>query len=186
MSILVQPPPVRLGVAAFYEAYGQQRYELVRGLLVEVAMPGARHGVVANWMGYHLTQFVVANKLGRVMTNDTFIVLRRDPDTVRGPDVCFVSYARLPRGPVPDGPLEVIPELVIEVRSPSDRWTQVTQKATEYLQAGVSIAIVIDPSTESVTVHRPDARQQIFEREQTLTLEDLLPGFTLRVAELFL
>ena len=186
MSILVQPPPVRLGVAAFYEEYGQQRYELVRGLPVEVAMPGARHGVVANWMGYYLTQFVVANKLGRVMTNDTFIVLRRDPDTVRGPDVCFVSYARLPRGPVPDGPLEVIPELVIEVRSPSDRWTQVTQKATEYLQAGVSIAIIIDPSTESVTVHRPDARQQIFEREQTLVLEELLPGFTLRVEELFL
>ncbi len=185
MSILLQPSPVRLGATAFYERYGQQRYELVRGLPVEVAMPGARHGVVANWMGYHLTQFVVANKLGRVMTNDTFVVLRRDPDTVRGPDVCFVSYARLPRGPVPDGPLEVIPELVIEVRSPSDRWTHVIQKATEYLQAGVSIAIVIDPSTESVTVYRPDARQQIFEREQSLVIEDLLPGFTLPVAELF-
>lgn len=185
MSILLQPSPVRLGATAFYERYGQQRYELVRGLPVEVAMPGARHGVVANWMGYHLTQFVVANKLRRVMTNDTFVVLRRDPDTVRGPDVCFVSYARSPRGPVPDGPLEVIPELVIEVRSPSDRWTHVIQKATEYLQAGVAIAIVIDPSTESVTVYRPDARQQIFEREQSLVIEDLLPGFTLPVAELF-
>ena len=185
MSILVQPPPVRLGVAAFYERYGQQHYELVRGLPVEVAMPGARHGKICYRFAMSLGGFVDANQLGHILLNDTFIVLRRDPDTVRGPDVCFVSYARLPRGPVPDGPLEVIPELVVEVRSPSDRWTQVTQKATEYLQAGVSIAIVIDPGTESVTVHRSDARQAIFEREQSLVLEDLLPGFTLQVAELF-
>ena len=121
-----------------------------------------------------------------IMTNDNFrMVVERGPDTVFGMDVGFFSYSRLPKGKVPDGLIDAIPELVCEVRSPSDRWTKVVSKAMDYLAAGVTTVIALDPKTESATVFRSDDRQVVFETNDTLVVPDVLPDFSVPVRSLF-
>ena len=177
--------PALLTAEEFAARYANRRVELVRGRVVELPMPFARHGKVCARVTTLLTNFVDAGDLGHVMTNDTLFVTGRDPDTSRGTDVCFLSYARLPKGPVPDGLLDIVPELVFEVRSPSDRWTKLIEKALEYLAAGVTVVVVLDPKTASASVFRADDRQDIFEADEVLTVPDVLPGFEAPVRKLF-
>lgn len=163
---------------------GELGVDLVRGQVVRYPLPGAKHGSVCVNAAATVREFSRAHKLGRTMGNDTLI--RITPDTARGADVCYLSYARLPKEqPLPDGPLELAPDLVAEVRSPSDLWMDVIEKVLDYLRVGVPVVVVFDPKTESASVFRPGDRQDIFERGQTLTLPDVLPGFSVPVAKLF-
>jgi len=178
-------PPALLTAEEFYTRYGRGGYALVKGVVTEVSMPGGRHGKVCVKVAYELEAFVRANPLGHVMSNDTLVVLRRGPDTTRGSDVCFVSFDTLPKESVPDGPLTVIPELVFEVRSPSDPWTEVIEKMLDYLKAGVKVVVILDPKTQSASVFRPQDRQEMLEADQTLTIPDVLPGFAVVVGRFF-
>jgi Uma2 family endonuclease len=181
---MVVASPPGMTVAEFFKLHGHESgVELVRGQVVRCPMAGARHGVVCANAGSLVRDFVKANRLGRVMGNDTLI--RITEYTTRGADVCYVSYAKLPPGPSPDGILELAPELVVEVRSPTDLWTNLFGKVHEYLTIGVPVVVVLDPATESASVYRPGTRQQIFEKDQTLTLPDVLPGFEVPVARFF-
>jgi Uma2 family endonuclease len=167
----------------FFKLHGHEsNVELVRGQVVRYPMAGAKHGVINGNAGAIIRDFVRSQKIGRVMTNDTLI--RITADTARGADVCFLSYAKLSTG-VPDGILEVPPELVVEVKSPSDLWTDLLGKVIDYLRAGVAVVLVIDPKTESASVFRPGERQDVFEKDQTLTIPDVLPGFEVPVARFF-
>src|SRR5438105_14325285 len=96
--------------------YGKHR-ELVRGRIVEMNVPTPRHGYLCNRVGRILGNFAEDRGLGRVMNNDSAVVTAKDPDTLRGPDVSYYSYSRIPKGPIPEGYLDVVPELVFEVRS---------------------------------------------------------------------
>lgn len=187
MSTIAPPPapPALLTAEEFAQRYADQRAELVKGRVVELPMPHLKHGKVCYRVTMALGAFVEAHDLGHVMTNDSWVVVERGPDTVRGSDVCFIGYAKLPKGKVPDGLLDVIPDLVFEVRSPSDRWTDMIAKMLECLGAGVPVVVILDPRTESASVFRPDDRQVIFEASDTLTLPDVLPGFAVPVRSLF-
>lgn len=191
MTALLTPPVARPMPAAlltaeeFYARYGRGGYELVKGLVKEIPMPGARHGKVCVKVARLLDEFVEANSLGHVLSNDTLVLLRRGPDTMRGSDVCFVSFDTLPKDAVPDGPLEVIPELVFEVRSPSDYWTEVLEKVLDYLKAGVKVVVVFDPKTTTASVFRPNDLQDIFQADQSLAVPDVLPGFAIQVGKFF-
>ncbi len=188
MSVAVQTPPPAAGLMTldqFFARYAGQPYELVRGRAVEVPMAGFRHGKVCIRAGRLLGEFADAGDLGHVVGNDTLFRTRANPDSGRGMDVAFVSYARLPKDAVTDGPLEVAPELVVEVRSPSDRWTDVVGKAIEYLESGVTAVIILDPPTRSAAVYRADIRDEIFEADETLVVPDVLPGFAVPVARFF-
>ena len=118
--------------------------ELVRGRIVRMPPPKPRHGEICIQVAYLLRRYLEEHDLGRVLGNDSGIITERDPDTLRGADIAFYSYDRVPKGPLPDDYLTVVPELVIEVRSPSDRWPKVFQKVGEYLAAGVSVVVVLD------------------------------------------
>lgn len=180
--VVVTPP--RMTAEEFFKLHGSEsNVDLVRGQLVRYPMPGAKHGVVCLTAGSIVRDFVRAQKLGRVMGNDTLI--RVTADSARGADVCYVSYAKLPQGATPDGMLEVPPDLVIEVRSPSDLWTDALGKMLDYIRFGVPVVVILDPPTESASVYRPGTRQDIFEKDQTLTLPDVLPGFAVPVARFF-
>lgn len=161
--------------------------ELVKGRIVRCPMPGARHGYVAGNVTALIHAFVRQHNLGRVFSHDTFVRTKRGEggESVRGPDVAFVSYERLPAGEVPKGPIPVPPNLVVEVRSPSDRISQLSAKASEYLEAGVTVVVVIDPDTESAAVYREDEFPIRMHNGDELTLPDVLPGFSMRVADLF-
>jgi Uma2 family endonuclease len=190
MSTMAPPPPAPtppalLTAEEFAQQYADRRAELVRGRVVELPMPQMKHGKVCYRVTMALGTFVEPRDLGHVMTNDSWVVTKRGPDTVRGSDILFVSYARLPKGKVPEGLLNVVPELVFEVRSPSDLWTDVIAKMLEYLSAGVSVVVILDPKTESASVFRPNDRQDVIEADGTLTIPDVLPGFAVPVRTLF-
>jgi Uma2 family endonuclease len=148
-------------------------------------MPFPKHGKICSCMGYFLYEHQLKHDLGHVMSNDSFVPTGRDPDTVRGADLCFYSYARLPKGQIPDGLLPVVPNLVVEVRSPSERWGELFAKVGEYLKAGVDVVIVLDAATASASVYRADELQQIFHNGDNLVVPDVLPGFSVSVQRLF-
>jgi Uma2 family endonuclease len=166
---------------------GETCVELVRGQVVRYPMPGGPHGLVAGNATALLHNFVREHGLGRVFSNDTFTRTRIREATarLRGPDVAFVRFARLPKGPVPEGPLPVAPDLVIEVRSPSERIPQLTSKATEYLDAGVTAVLVLDPDTESVALFRENELPIRMHNGDELTLPDRLPDFAVPVKKYF-
>jgi Uma2 family endonuclease len=183
---LPTPTPAMLMTAAeFTASCANVHAELVKGIVKEYPVPFPKHGIIcftiAQLVGNHVTQ----HALGRMATNDSWIKTGSNPDTVRGADVCFFSYDRLPRGMVPDGMLPVAPDLVIEVRSPTDRWNAVFAKVSEYLSAGVRVVVVLDPATSSASVYRMDELQQIFHNSDAMTLPDVLPGFSVVVSQLF-
>lgn len=159
--------------------------ELVRGRMVEMNVPAPRHGYFCALLAFFLSEFVRPRDLGRVMSNDAGVVTERDPDTVRGPDVSYYSYARLPKGPIPPGYLDVVPDAAFEVRSPTDRWSQTLERVQELLSAGVAVVCVLDPRTESVSVYDNENPPRVLFKGDTLTLPTVLPGFELPIAKLF-
>lgn len=132
--------------------------ELVQGRIVTLPPPTPRHGQVCGETYFLFREFVGRLDLGHVLCNDSGVVTERDPDTVRGADVCFYSYARLPRGKIRKGYLDVVPDLVVEVRSADDRWGDILAKVHEYLDAGVVAVIVLDPIRSGRTSSAPTSR----------------------------
>ena len=110
---------------------------------------------------------------------------QRDPDTVRGPDVAYYSYQRIPQGPLPEEYWPASPELTVEVRSRNDRWKDVLQKVAEYLSANVLTVAVIDPVPKRVHLYSADNEATILNSTDLLTFPDVLPGFELVVERLF-
>ena len=120
-----------------------------------------------------------------VATCDTHVRIKRNPDRLRAADVLYVGYTHLPCGPFPDGVMDPPFELVVEVRSPSNTWTEQVTKCFEYLDAGVQVVLLLDPDTQTASVYRANAVQETFHAADTLTLPDVLPGFRVPVARLF-
>ena len=165
------------------EIAGRGRSELVRGELVKMCAVGRPHSRIVLRLGRWMGAFVEERRLGEVGTEGGF-TLSRDPDTVRAPDIHFVSAARL--GP-PDeqGFFEGAPDLVVEVLSPEDRASEVQEKVREYLAAGARLVLVVDPRNETVTAHHPSGAAQVYSGQQEVSGEDVLPGFSFRPADLF-
>lgn len=158
--------------------------ELVRGRIVRLNMPYSRHGYYCVNIAATLSQFVRQKQLGRVLSNDSGVVTEHDPDTVRGADMAFYSYNRVPAGDLPDGYWPA-PELVFEVLSPTDRRGQVLQKVGEYLTAGVTYVCVVNPQTQSATIYSQSPPDREFLHDQTIEFPDILPGFQLPVRDIF-
>jgi Uma2 family endonuclease len=130
--------------------------------------------------------FVRQHRLGVLFAAETGFKLFRDPDTVRAPDVAFVAQARIPADGVPKtGYWEIAPDLVAEVVSPNDSWAEVQDKVSDYLAAGVRLVWVVEPSTQTVTAYRSFKQAQIVTVAETLDGEDVVPGFSLPLAQLF-
>ena len=163
---------------------GPVKYELDDGRLVTMAPPGGEHGRMQIEIGAILWNHVKARKLGQVFA-EVGVILRRDPDRVVGPDAAFVAKRSLPVRMSAEGYLETIPELVVEIRSKNDSLPELRAKADEYLEAGVQVVWVVDPSSETVTVYRPRGAARKLRRGDMLTAERVLPGFRHPISELF-
>ncbi len=159
--------------------------ELVKGRIVAMSVPKPRHGEICNKAGRIFGNFAEERDLGRVLSNDAGVLTARSPDTVRGADVAFYSYARVPKGPLPDQYLEIAPDLIVEVLSPSDRWPKALAKVAEYLDAGTTVVVVLDDERRLAHVYRGDGTTQILTADDELTLPDLLGGFGVRVGRFF-
>lgn len=159
--------------------------ELVRGRVVEMSRPTPRHGQICSKVDRIIGNHAEERQLGHVVCNDSAILTERGPDTVRGADVAFYSYAKLPPGPLPSSYTNVVPELVFEVRSPNDKWPKVMAKASEYLEAGVVVVCVLDPKTATVTVYRVEEINQTLEGDDELHLPEVLGDFRVAVRRFF-
>jgi Uma2 family endonuclease len=159
--------------------------ELVKGRVVPMPVPKPRHGEICSKADRILGNFVDNHHLGRVLSNDAAVITARGPDTVRGADVAYYSFARVPEGRLPDGYLEVAPDLVLEVLSPSDRWPKVLAKVAEYLDAGTTVVIVLDDARELAHVFRADGTTRMLTVEEELTIPDLLGDFCVKVGRFF-
>lgn len=159
--------------------------ELVRGRVVDMNVPAPRHGEICANITSLINPYVRGKGMGRIVSNDGGILTERDPDTVRGGDVAFYSYNRVPQGPLPAGYLDVVPELVFEVRSPSERWPRLITKAGEYLEAGVTVVCLLDQVSETVQVYRADELPQTLHADDELHLPDILGDLHVAVGRFF-
>ncbi len=159
--------------------------ELVRGRIVTMKVPAPRHGYFCALGVEFYAPFVRQQDSGRFMTNDSGVITERDPDTVRGPDVSYYSFKRLPKGPIPDGYLNVAPDAAWEIRSPTDNWVKTMAKVNELLNAGVEVVCVLDPRTESITVCTTDGPPRVLYKGDVLSLPTIFPGFDLPVTRFF-
>ena len=171
----------------FVRDYGStDGVELDQGHLVRTAMPTGLHGEICGNAYRLICSFAKSQQLGRCCTNDTFVRVRSNPDSYRGADVLFISYAKLPKNQhTPDTPFEIMPELVVEVRSKTDRLKKVIDKGQEYLEAGVNVVMIIDPDTESLALFRADELPIRFHNGDIVTIPDVLPGFEAPVKAFF-
>ena len=159
-----------------------KRTELVKGDLVVMAPAGGRHGHIANTIAYWLTEFNhVAGQAGMVFAAETGFLLRRDPDTVRAPDVSFVAYGRLAEDEPPSGYMELAPDLAVEVVSPNDSPAAIRDKVQDWLEAGTPLVWVVYPDSRSIAVHSPAGRLQELEDTDILSGAPALPDFTVAV-----
>ena len=164
-----------------------QPMELVRGELIRMNPPKPYHGYVCSNTTAIIREHVKAHDLGYVMSNDSGVVTGRNPDTLRGADVAYYGYAKLPKGSLrPRGPyLDVAPDLVVEVRSPDDRWPSVLEKVADYLNAGVPVVVLVDPEGRNAHVYSSESPVRLDAEGEELTVPEVLPGFAVTVGRFF-
>ena len=160
------------------------RYELIQGELKMMSPAGGRHGRIALKLARRIGNFVELHQLGETFAAETGFLLESKPDTVRAPDVAYVSNATLGDFKDHAGYLPLVPELVAEVVSPNDRSSEVEQKAAAWVQAGVAFVLVVDPQTKTMRRYQAGNRIQVWKNGE-LDLGPTIPGLRLDVDELF-
>ena len=159
--------------------------ELVRGRVIDIGWPMPRLGQICSEISYELGRFLEDHPLGQAVSNHSAIITRRKPDTVRGADIAYYSFQRVPKGPMPDGLLSVAPELVFEVLSPDDRSREVHVKVAEYLHAGVLAVCVVDDSNRSVHIYHASRPSQVLSGSDEFSLPEILPDLQLPIVRFF-
>lgn len=162
-----------------------RHYELQAGFLVSEPRPGFRHGRVLLQVGELLSAHVKKQRLGVVVAGDSGFVLARRPDTLRGPDVAFVSKSRFEKSGDAIGWFEGAPDLAVEVLSPSNTADGVRSKVADYLAAGARCVWVVDTGARTVTVYPSLLAPFVVGEKDVLDGGDVLPGFSVRVGEIF-
>jgi Uma2 family endonuclease len=176
----IRPPEsVKMTLEEFLE-HDIEGYEYVKGELVPMAPPSREHGEISINVIRYLDAHVYQNKVGRLYTAETtFQVAER----IMKPDVAFVSTAQLTGDRTKGFPIP--PDLAVEVVSPSDVQSRIAEKALAYLNAGTRLVWVLEPVSQTVTVYRSETNIETLTRDDTLTGENVIPGFTCPVAHLF-
>ncbi|NJN55223.1 MAG: Uma2 family endonuclease [Anaerolineae bacterium] len=170
--------------AELYAMTGVGPSELVKGEIIKHMPTGHPHGFFENIIAFFLTLFVREHKTGRILTGEVGIYTRRNPDTVRAADVAFISHSRLAQAQA-EGYLDVAPELVVEILSPGNTWSEVQEKLAEYFAVDVQMVWLVDPQLEQVHIYRSPEQVKLLRKEDTLTGENVLPGFAVALAEIF-
>ncbi len=161
---------------------GRYRYELVKGELLTMSPAGGEHGAVVINLAAPLATYIKAQKLGRVFGAETGFKLESDPDTVLAPDISFVSEGRLES--LPRNYPEIVPDLVVEVISPSERKSQVNKKTEQWLSFGVKSVWVVRPENRTVEIISADRKNRTLNQSEML-VDQVVPGFEIPVSTIF-
>lgn len=161
------------------------RHELVRGELITMPPAGFEHGTVTVNIAMPLHNHVKQHQQGIIVAAETGFVIERGPDTVRAPDIGFVSKERLSRIGIPKNFFPEAPDAAVEVLSPGDTVNEVDDKVQEWLTAGCLLVWVVNPRQKVVTVYRSNAKPIILTATDYLDGGDVIPGFRMLVGEIF-
>ena len=172
-------PPVKMTLEEFLES-GLEGYEYVEGELIPKMPTSLKHGKIISKLLLRLLPHVYENELGDVYPADTGF---RVGERLLVPDVAFVSKARIPEDADKASPIP--PDLAVEVVSPTDVLNRIVEKAFAYLAAGTQLVWVVEPKSKTVMVYRSETDIKLLTRNDTLTGEDVVKGFSCPVEELF-
>ena len=161
------------------------RGELIRGVFCPTMSAGIRHGQIVMELGRLLGNAIADTRAGSLIGSDAGVKVESDPDTVREPDIAYFSKERLPLDVEVLGYAEVIPELVVEVVSPSDNVREVAGKASMWINAGVQLVWVLWPETKMIEIYRPAQPVTTLRETDTLTAENILPQFNVPIKDIF-
>jgi Uma2 family endonuclease len=160
-------------------------YEIVDGEYQEIEWMGAYEGTLASYLNHLINAFAVTKKLG-LAVNEVLFALREDPQLQRRPDVAFVSYDRWPEQPdAPGEAWDTVPDLAIEIVSPTNRAAEIDQKIGDYFGAGVRQVWVLYPQTRRTYVFTSPTETTVYNADDLIPGGDVLPGFELRINDLF-
>ncbi|MEA2514801.1 MAG: hypothetical protein QOJ59_4290 [Thermomicrobiales bacterium] len=169
-----------------YEALGEGApFELIRGELYEVAATKFLHVAVAGQFVAALVRYSDSSMPGRVLVGEGGFALEQDPDSLIVPDVAFMRKERLPPKQDRQDWGRLPPDVVVEVRSPSNTRQEIERKLAVYLAAGVPLVWIADTHRETITAHTPAGGMRIYEVGEDLDGGDVLPGFRVPVVEFF-
>ena len=161
------------------------RYELVKGELKRMSLTGDEHGRITMQLAAPLYQHVKLNNLGRVYAAETGFQLESDPDTVRAPDIAFVSMERILSTGKVEGYRRGAPDLAVEVLSPGNTKREMAEKTAEYFAAGARLVWVVNPKSKTVAAYRSLTHIVTLAEKDTLDGGEVVPGFQIAVADIF-
>ncbi len=161
------------------------RHELVKGELITMPPSSGEHGLRTFNIAALLGPFIKRNNLGVGLGAETGFLITRNPDTVRAPDCAFVRTERMPAENMRKKFWPLAPDLAVEVLSPSESASEVLEKIDEWLAAGTRLVWVVDPEKKNVRVYAPNRQPQVLHLKDRLSGEDVLPGLSVDVAEIF-
>ena len=166
--------------------HDDKHFELIDGELFEMSPPGVLHGRLAIGLGHHIYSFVSERGLG-IVTVETGHHPPGDRSTLLAPDVAFTHRERLPQ-PIPEKYMPLMPDLAVEIVSPSDSIRQVHKKAALYLRHGTQRVWIVMPAKKGVEVcsaAQGGMKREFIGQDGILSGEPVLPGFTLELRRLF-
>ncbi len=160
--------------------------ELVEGAIVEMSKPTRKHGIITMRLAMKIANYVEAHELGEVPAAETGFILERNPygrDTVRGLDIAFVGKSRASDPPDYTW-YEMGPDLAVEVISPNNKAGDIHLKVMQLLNAGTRLIWLIYPESRTIVTHTASGANTLSETD-TLSGGEVLPGFELRVGDIF-
>ena len=161
------------------------RGELIRGEFCETVSAGQDHGKYVMNIAVPVGYFVKSNRLGSIMGSDSGVQLEWDPDTVREPDFAFISADREPLGTSVPGYSQTTPDLIVEIKSPSDSRAAFIDKIRMWLSYGVRVAWGVFPETRTIEIHAAGGATTVLTDADTLDGGEVLPGFACAVSDIF-
>ncbi|MBX3278519.1 MAG: Uma2 family endonuclease [Acidobacteria bacterium] len=161
------------------------RYELIEGELRKMSPAGSEHGLVTVRITWRLASHVESRGLGAVFAAETGFIIASNPDTVRAPDVAFVSRSRLDSAGEVKGYWPGAPDLAVEVVSPNDSYVEVDEKAAAWLAAGTRLVVVLNPRRRTASLYHASSSITILDADAVLDLDEVVADFRVPVKDLF-
>lgn len=162
---------------------GFSRDELFEGILLEMSPASGKHARLSSRFSWRLMSHVEEQGLGAVYNGSAGFVIERSPDSVLSPYIAFVRADRVPEDD--DGYLDLAPDLAVEIISPSNRPSHVEAKVSKYLAAGTGLVLAIYPKPHHARAHHADGATRLYQAGDVIGFGDVVPGFTLAVADIF-